>query len=51
MLEFICRRFWWPKIADDVKSFVAACPICAQHKDSRSRPQGHLLPLPVPARP
>lgn len=50
-LEFICRRFWWPKIADDVKSFVAACPICAQHKSSRSRPQGQLLPLPVPARP
>ncbi len=50
-LEFIGRRFWWPRMAEDIRAYVAACSICAQHKDSRSRPQGLLLPLPVPGRP
>uniref|UniRef100_A0A9J8BEN4 Gypsy retrotransposon integrase-like protein 1 n=1 Tax=Cyprinus carpio carpio TaxID=630221 RepID=A0A9J8BEN4_CYPCA len=50
-LEFIGRCVWWPKMAEDIRAYVAAWSICAQHNDSRSRPQGLLLPLPVPARP
>ncbi len=38
-------------MAEDIRAYVATCSICTQHKDSRSRPQGLLLPLPVPARP
>ncbi len=39
------------KKAEDNRAYVAACSICAQHKDSIFRPQGLLLPLPVPAQP
>uniref|UniRef100_A0A3B1KG24 Gypsy retrotransposon integrase-like protein 1 n=1 Tax=Astyanax mexicanus TaxID=7994 RepID=A0A3B1KG24_ASTMX len=50
-LEFVRRRFWWPHIERDVRSHVAACMLCAQGKDPRTRPTGLLHPLAVPSRP
>ena len=50
-LEFLKRRFWWPEMEKDVKSFVAACTVCVQSKTQHQRPQGLLHPLPVPGRP
>lgn len=50
-LEFLSRRFWWPEINADVKSFVAACIICSQNKSVHTAPQGLLHPLPIPGRP
>ncbi|XP_070406069.1 uncharacterized protein [Nothobranchius furzeri] len=47
----IQQRFWWPFMRHDVAEYVAACPVCARHKTSRTRPSGLLLPLPVPTRP
>ena len=45
------QRFWWPTLQDDVREFVAACPVCNQQKTPRQAPAGLLLPLPVPRRP
>ncbi|KAM6965396.1 uncharacterized protein FYW47_007740 [Aplochiton taeniatus] len=50
-LEFVQRRFWWATIREDVKSFVSACSVCAQHKTSRAKQAGLLQPLPIPSRP
>ena len=50
-LEFVQRRFWWPGMAEDVKSFVGACAICVRSKNPHQRPQGLLHPLPIPHRP
>ena len=45
-LEFILRRFWWPRMRGEVKTFMNVCPVCAQHKSSNQRPAGR-----IPARP
>ncbi|KAI5086375.1 hypothetical protein C0J45_23376, partial [Silurus meridionalis] len=50
-LALLRQRFWWPTIREDICQFVAACPVCAQHKSSRCPPAGLLRPLPVPHRP
>ncbi len=50
-LDFVQRRFWWPEMLRDVRSFVQACPVCAQQKSSNQRPAGLLHPLPIPQRP
>ncbi len=50
-LDFVQRWFWWPEMLRDVRSFVKACPVCAQQKSSNQRPAGLLHPLPIPQRP
>ncbi len=45
------QRFWWPRMAHDVHSFVLACSVCAIGKTSNRPPDGLLQPLPVPSRP
>ncbi|KAK1806786.1 hypothetical protein P4O66_005267 [Electrophorus voltai] len=40
MLEFLRRRFWWPRMEPDIRAFVNSCRICAQCKDPRTRPAG-----------
>uniref|UniRef100_A0A9J7Y2N5 Gypsy retrotransposon integrase-like protein 1 n=1 Tax=Cyprinus carpio carpio TaxID=630221 RepID=A0A9J7Y2N5_CYPCA len=50
-LAAIRQRFWWPAMAEDVRRFVGACPVCAQNKSSNSPPAGLLMPLPIPSRP
>ncbi len=47
-LEFLQRRFWWPTIKEDTKSFVTASPTCNQGKVSHLSPQGLLHPLSIP---
>ncbi|KAI7809155.1 hypothetical protein IRJ41_000814, partial [Triplophysa rosa] len=49
--ELLQRKFWWPRIQADVRTFVSACWVCAQNKEPRSHPQGLLHPLPIPRRP
>ena len=51
MEEFVRRRFWWPGLSADVKSFVAACEVCARNKNTHRAPAGQLRPLPIPKRP
>uniref|UniRef100_A0A8C6LI56 Gypsy retrotransposon integrase-like protein 1 n=1 Tax=Nothobranchius furzeri TaxID=105023 RepID=A0A8C6LI56_NOTFU len=50
-LALIKRSFWWPSIYKDVKEYVLACHVCAQHKGNNHSPAGLLCPLPVPSRP
>lgn len=49
--EFIERRYWWPEIIADVKSYVSACTVCSQNKSLHTAPHGLLHPLPIPGRP
>ena len=49
--EFIRQRFWWPGVDADVKSFVAACDVCARNKNPHRAPAGLLHPLDIPNRP
>ncbi|KAI4900897.1 hypothetical protein NFI96_007222 [Prochilodus magdalenae] len=50
-LEFLRRRFWWPRMEQDVRAFIAACQVCARNKEPRTKPSGLLHPLPIPSRP
>ena len=50
-LASIQQRFWWPSMGRDVRTFVAACDVCASNKSGNRAPAGLLRPLPVPHRP
>ncbi|KAK3538562.1 hypothetical protein QTP86_006724 [Hemibagrus guttatus] len=50
-LSLLQQRFWWPRMAGDVKRYVQGCRECAMSKSPRHLPAGKLLPLPVPNRP
>uniref|UniRef100_A0A4W5L815 Gypsy retrotransposon integrase-like protein 1 n=1 Tax=Hucho hucho TaxID=62062 RepID=A0A4W5L815_9TELE len=45
------QRFWWPAMAQDIRSFVLACSCCATSKTPNRPPERLLQPLPVPSRP
>jgi hypothetical protein len=47
-LELIRRRFTWPGIAEDVRQYVATCPVCQGKAIHRHKPYGQLEPLPIP---
>lgn len=49
--ELITRNFWWPKIHQDVVSFVNSCEQCSRNKVSRHKKYDLLRPLEVPDRP
>ena len=47
-LDLIRRRFTWPGITEDVREYVATCPICQGKAVHRHKPYGQLEPLPIP---
>ena len=47
----ICLRYFWPKMLDDIRRYVAACQTCQRIKSVRHSPYGLLQPLPTPSRP
>ena len=47
-LDLIRRHFTWPNIAEDVREYVATCPVCEGKAIHRHKPYGQLEPLPVP---
>lgn len=49
-LKLVGRRFFWPGIAQDVRSFVRNCDQCCAAKIWRGAKQGFLKPLPIPER-
>src|SRR5579859_301445 len=49
--EKTARTYYWPGMGKDVQNYVRQCPLCQQTKESTQRPQGQLLPLPIPNRP
>ena len=50
-MALLRRRFWWPAMGDQTRSFVVACPVCAQNKGTNRPSSGLLHPLPIPRRP
>ena len=50
-LDVLRRRFWWPTMDADTRSFVSACTTCARNKSSTRPRAGLLRPLPIPGRP
>ncbi|KAK3573127.1 hypothetical protein QTP86_014131 [Hemibagrus guttatus] len=49
--QLISRRFWWPSLGSDVERYVRQCSTAAQARTSCQRPEGLMVPLPVPRRP
>ena len=47
----LCRQFYSPGLAYDVRRFVHNCDICGRTKIWRQRKNGLLRPLTVPDRP
>ena len=47
-LDLIRRKFTWPSIAEDVREYVATCPVCQGKAIHRHKPYGKLEPLPIP---
>jgi transposase InsO family protein len=47
-LDLIRRRFTWPGIAEDVREYVATCPVCQGKAVHRHKQYGQLEPLPIP---
>jgi len=47
-VKLLCRSYIWPRMHEDVKSYVTSCVSCQQNKSINAMPQGLLQPLPVP---
>ncbi|XP_028456278.1 uncharacterized protein LOC114570230 [Perca flavescens] len=50
-MALLRRWFRWPAMGDQTRSFVAACPVCAQNKGTNRPSSGLVHPLPIPQRP
>lgn len=50
-LQILRQRFWWPRMVQDDRKFVAACIICSRGKCTLRCPMGLLQPLPIPSHP
>jgi hypothetical protein len=46
--ETISRRFFWPRMYQEVKRYVQGCATCARTKSSNQKPYGLLQPLDIP---
>ena len=49
-IELVARDYYWPRMYEEIKHYVATCTKCQQNKASHEHPQGLLQPLPVPER-
>lgn len=47
-LDLLTRTFSWPGVRADVLRFTASCARCQQIRVDHRKPQGELVPLPVP---
>ncbi|RAL63904.1 hypothetical protein DID88_003092 [Monilinia fructigena] len=44
-MELVTRNFWWPKLEETVRQYVAGCLECQQNKNSRHATYGKLQPI------
>ncbi|KZV51417.1 hypothetical protein F511_20581 [Dorcoceras hygrometricum] len=51
MLALLSRKYYWPKMEDDVEHYVRTCLFCQLDKTERLKEAGLLQPLPIPERP
>ncbi len=49
-LDLLSRHYYWPKMYEHVRRFVASCHICSRSKAWRTSYSGVLKPLPIPQR-
>ncbi|MCI36826.1 hypothetical protein A2U01_0058049, partial [Trifolium medium] len=47
-LARLSSQFYWPKMRDDVRTYIQQCTICQQAKTTNTLPAGLLQPLPIP---
>lgn len=50
-LDLLTRHFWWPSMTQYVQDFVHGCDLCQRSKPNLQKPQGHLIPNPIPSLP
>lgn len=50
-IDLVSSVYWWPTLSQDVKDYVAACPVCARDKVCHQKPTGLFLPVPAPDMP
>jgi len=50
-LELLQRKYYWPRMAADVKEYCKTCHVCQTGKPRRHRVYGSLESLPIPKRP
>lgn len=50
-LALISRSFSWPGMRAEILSYIAGCARCQQISVDHRKPQGELIPLPIPDRP
>ncbi|GJY15251.1 transposon Tf2-12 polyprotein [Tanacetum coccineum] len=50
-LALVEGTYYWPRMGDDVETFVRTCFICQQDKIKQKKSGGLLEPLPTPKRP
>ncbi len=43
----VSERFWWPGFEEDVRAYVAGCPVCAASKNPLAWPRAALHPIKV----
>ena len=46
--ELVGRKYYWPSLRKDVKSYVQGCDVCLASKAVRHKPYRDLQSLPVP---
>ena len=50
-IEQVKRRFYWPRMDDEIQQYVTGCDACQRNKPSHQAKIGLLQPLPIPDRP
>jgi len=50
-IDQVKRRFYWPKMDEEIQSYVTSCDACQRNKPSHQAKIGLLQPLPIPERP
>jgi len=50
LYAILARQYFWPKMGDEIRTFVRNCDSCSSNKAWRTRRQGFLKPLPIPDR-
>lgn len=50
-IDQVKRRFYWPKMDQEIHEYVIGCDSCQRNKPSNQQKIGLLQPLPIPDRP
>ncbi|KAL0315611.1 UNVERIFIED_CONTAM: Transposon Ty3-I Gag-Pol polyprotein [Sesamum radiatum] len=48
MVALLARRYYWPRMEEDVEAYVRICLVCQLDKVERKKEAGLLQPLPIP---